>query len=96
MRTGGAEAGGGSGSGSGGGSMTFIGILDIFGFEAFDSNGFEQLCINYANETLQQQFSHFVFKAEQALYEQEGVAWTVLDFPDNAQVGRLKLVGSDR
>jgi len=66
----------------------FIGILDIFGFEIFETNGFEQLCINYANECLQQQFNTDTFKTETDIYLQEGVSDLVgeIKFADNQDV----------
>ncbi|KAI3988184.1 hypothetical protein MKX01_011973 [Papaver californicum] len=60
-----------------------INILDIYGFESFKKNSFEQFCINYANERLQQHFNRHLFKLEQEEYTQDGIDWTKVDFEDN-------------
>ncbi|XP_008345271.1 myosin-2-like isoform X3 [Malus domestica] len=62
-----------------------ISILDIYGFESFQKNSFEQMCINYANERLQQHFNRHLFKLEQEECELDGVDWTKVDFQDNQE-----------
>ncbi|XP_057684028.1 unconventional myosin-Ig isoform X2 [Corythoichthys intestinalis] len=65
------------------GKNTVIGVLDIYGFEIFDNNSFEQFCINYCNEKLQQLFIELILQQEQDEYNREGIQWQHIDYFDN-------------
>ena len=80
--------GGPSAAANGGGGSNCVGricCLDIFGFETFEVNGYEQLCINFTNEKLQQLFIDIVFKEQQAEYAEQGIPWVHVSYDDNAQ-----------
>ena len=79
----------GSSEAAGGAALPSIGVLDIFGFESFTQNGFEQLCINFANESLQATFNRAVFVSEQELYRAEMVSTSMITPPDSSAVLEL-------
>ncbi|NWR64303.1 MYO1G protein, partial [Bucorvus abyssinicus] len=71
------------------GKSTVIGVLDIYGFEIFDTNSFEQFCINYCNEKLQQLFIELVLRQEQEEYRREGIAWQRIEYFSNEPIVEL-------
>lgn len=71
------------------GKDTVIGVLDIYGFEVFPVNSFEQFCINYCNEKLQQLFIQLILKQEQEEYEREGITWQSIEYFNNATIVEL-------
>nr|XP_060638727.1 unconventional myosin-Ig [Anolis sagrei ordinatus] len=71
------------------GKNTVIGVLDIYGFEIFDNNSFEQFCINYCNEKLQQLFIELILQQEQEEYQREGIQWQHIDYFDNRIIVEL-------
>lgn len=68
---------------------SYISILDIFGFEIFEKNGYEQLCINYTNEMLQKIYNSYIFKNEQDEYRREGIAWDYITYKHNDEIINL-------
>ena len=85
-------------------SANHVGVLDIFGFEVFKHNSFEQLCINYANEKLQYHFNDFIFNEELKMYKSEGVPYETMTFKDNQKcldliegkpLGLIKLIDEE-
>lgn len=68
---------------------TLIGVLDIYGFEIFNTNSFEQFCINYCNEKLQQLFIELVLKREQEEYQREGITWQAVEYFNNQIICEL-------
>lgn len=72
-----------SSAGAGSDDLKWVGILDVFGFESFENNSFEQFCINFCNERLQQYFNTYIIKSEQEEYKREAIFWAHIDVPDN-------------
>ena len=72
------------GGGDAASDLQCIGVLDIFGFETFETNTYEQFCINFTNEKLQNTFSKHIFCMEQALYLEEQIQWQNIQWPDNS------------
>ncbi|MFH4979460.1 hypothetical protein AB6A40_006169 [Gnathostoma spinigerum] len=70
-----------------------IGLLDVFGFESFATNSFEQFCINFANEKLEQFFVDHLFKREQSIYETEGIEWKPIEYNENRQLLEILAYG---